>query len=258
MVEAVRDRRWLRAPGRPPRTPASVRGAWSPRAAKSTRPVDQQQVVVIEQPREIGGEVGRSMPTTAPASRAPPGRWRGPAGSRPVARASAAQTRTSTARVREERALDVLGDDPAERTIRGDDRRHDPGIDVGEQFGQRDLVREDRWHRLRPHPAAVGVEGQQDAPGPRPGLLRHAAATVEAAGPAHWHVTHAVKSAARSGGGRSRVAFVSVIARRYRRRGRFTPRQWPPPGPSPVAHLPRCCRRHAPRGPPRRARWPRR
>ena len=41
------------------------------------------------------------------------------------------------------RAFDVLGDDPPERAVGGDHRRDDARIDVGEQLGDRDLVRKD-------------------------------------------------------------------------------------------------------------------
>ena len=36
-----------------------------------------------------------------------------------------------------------------------------PGVDVGEQLGQRDLVGEDGRYGLRPHPPAVGLERQE-------------------------------------------------------------------------------------------------
>ena len=73
------------------------------------------------------------------------------------------------------RAFDVLRDDPPKPTIRGDHRRDDARIDVGEQLGDRDLVREDGWDGLRPQPAVIRIERQQRGPSPGPNLAHRSA-----------------------------------------------------------------------------------
>ena len=79
-------------------------------------------------------------------------------------------------------ALDVIGEDPAEFPVRGDDRWRGPRVDVRDQLGECDLMGEDPGNRLGPHAPAVGFEPRDRRARPDPDRFQRGPATDPALG----------------------------------------------------------------------------
>ena len=145
----------------------------------------------------------------------------------------------------EERPAHVLHEQPAGRGVCGDQRRHDPRVQVGQQAGDRDLVRERHGDLLRPQPTPVGVDRQQGGTRPRADLP-HVASAAQAGD--REPLVDPRRPSRRTNLGRTRVAGDRAPgpARRRRSRGPWASRGAPGPPAVPSARPPGVDRRGAP------------
>ena len=157
---AVIEALWDRACGQRSTRGHEGRGARPQRL----RLVERQTACAAHAQQRVVGEEARDLVGQAvERSRGDGGRLEGPAicGEHTLKLGQPGQRRRPGERfvdLGQGRTLHVIGDDPAEAAVRGDDGRSGPRVDVGDQFRERDLMREYRRDGLGPHPSAVGLE----------------------------------------------------------------------------------------------------